>query len=306
LDMGEKYSSSEFLTRSFDPVMVTERTPSLDRQRSCEIAGGSEAEVDQIREVVGSRSVSVAEFGSLPSTGNVLSPMVRIASTTTKLIPIPSTLSAVPFLPDYQPPSPSLLHSSNPPALSTNGSLIPTTNGSSQATSMGFSLSAEIRSHPIRVLVVDDDALTRTLMSRMLVRMGCHASTAENGLLALEQIMATPPPHIRGAEEVPLTLEEAWVEEDKRFSVIFLDNQMPMMSGLGTSRHLRAAGRKDLVVGVTGNALKSDQKEYLEAGVDHVLTKPVKETSLKAMLQAAHERRLRRIDAATQPIFLPT
>jgi len=42
----------------------------------------------------------------------------------------------------------------------------------------------------------------------------------------LEQIMATPPPHIRGAEEGPLTLEEAWVEEDKRFSVIFLDNQI--------------------------------------------------------------------------------
>jgi len=40
-----------------------------------------------------------------------------------------------------------------------------------------------------------------------------------------------------------------------------------MMSGLGISRHLQAAGRRDLVVAVTGNALKSDQKEYHEAGV---------------------------------------
>jgi CheY-like chemotaxis protein len=42
----------------------------------------------------------------------------------------------------------------------------------------------------------------------------------------------------------------------------------PIMSGLGTTRHLRAAGRQDLVVGVTGNALISDQNEYLAAGAD--------------------------------------
>lgn len=40
------------------------------------------------------------------------------------------------------------------------------------------------------------------------------------------------------------------------------------MSGLGTTRHLREVGREDLVVGVTGNALISDQNEYLDAGAD--------------------------------------
>ncbi|KAF8509178.1 hypothetical protein BU17DRAFT_56291, partial [Hysterangium stoloniferum] len=264
--------------------------------------------------VEGSMVVSVADFGSLPSTEDVLPSMVEVASTTTGVVPIPSSLSATPFLPGYRPSSPFLLRPPLPHALSTNESFTPSTNDSPYAASMScssstvksFSSPAEVPPHPIRVLVVDDDALTRTLMSRMLVRMGCHASTAENGLLALEQIMATPPPQMRGAEEEPLTLEEAWAEEDRRFSIIFLDNQMPIMSGLGTSRHLRAAGRRDLVVGVTGNALISDQKEYLDAGVDHVLTKPVKETSLKAMLEAAHERRLRRIDAAIQLHSLPT
>ncbi|KAF8916087.1 hypothetical protein CPB85DRAFT_1432450 [Mucidula mucida] len=54
---------------------------------------------------------------------------------------------------------------------------------------------------------------------------------------------------------------------------------------------LRQAGRKDFVVGVTGNALISDQKEYIEAGADHVLTKPVLERSLKFMLHEAEQRR---------------
>ena len=40
------------------------------------------------------------------------------------------------------------------------------------------------------------------------------------------------------------------------------------MSGLDTVFCLRHLGRKDLVVGVTGNALLSDQQEYLDVGVD--------------------------------------
>jgi osomolarity two-component system, sensor histidine kinase SLN1 len=97
------------------------------------------------------------------------------------------------------------------------------------------------------VLVVDDDPLTRTMMSRLLTRLGCTVSTAENGEIALEMVLSG---------------------YSGRFAVVFLDNQMPVMSGLSMVTKLRKAGRKDFVVGVTGNALLSDQEEYLEAGVD--------------------------------------
>ncbi|KAI0296554.1 hypothetical protein B0F90DRAFT_1636279 [Multifurca ochricompacta] len=119
------------------------------------------------------------------------------------------------------------------------------------------------------VLVVDDDALTRTLMTRMLVRLGCRVATAENGEIALETVLGG---------------------SGGRFAVVFLDNQMPVMSGLSMIAKLRKAGRDDFVVGVTGNALLSDQEEYLEAGVDRVLTKPVLERSLRNMLTLASER----------------
>ncbi|KAI9430179.1 hypothetical protein H4582DRAFT_1530726 [Lactarius indigo] len=99
----------------------------------------------------------------------------------------------------------------------------------------------------LRVLVVDDDALTRTLMTRMLARLGCKVSTAENGEIALEMVLS---------------------DCNGRFAVVFLDNQMPVMSGLSMVTKLREVGRRDFVVGVTGNALLSDQEEYLAAGVD--------------------------------------
>ncbi|THG98473.1 hypothetical protein EW026_g3718 [Hermanssonia centrifuga] len=56
--------------------------------------------------------------------------------------------------------------------------------------------------------------------------------------------------------------------EEYKYAVVFLDNQMPVMSGLELVAKLRELGRHDFVVGVTGNALLADQQEYLEAGVD--------------------------------------
>jgi osomolarity two-component system sensor histidine kinase SLN1 len=41
----------------------------------------------------------------------------------------------------------------------------------------------------------------------------------------------------------------------------------------------------------TGNALQSDQDDYLEAGADYVLTKPVLEKNLRGMLVLAQERK---------------
>lgn len=84
-------------------------------------------------------------------------------------------------------------------------------------------------------------------MTRMLSRLGCKVSTAENGSTALEMVLGDCSGH---------------------FAVVFLDNQMPVMSGLSMVSKLREAGRSDFVVGVTGNALLSDQEEYLKAGVD--------------------------------------
>lgn len=42
----------------------------------------------------------------------------------------------------------------------------------------------------LNVLVVDDDPLTRKLMTRMLTRLGCVCETAENGLIALGAFLA--------------------------------------------------------------------------------------------------------------------
>jgi CheY-like chemotaxis protein len=137
----------------------------------------------------------------------------------------------------------------------------------------------------LRVLVVDDDRMTRMLMERMLERLRCVVTTAANGQQALKLLMegtsssqAPLSDEVNrlyvddslepGSREVPEDVQQqlrsnaSWMDES-RFAIVFLDNQMPVMSGLEMVRRLRSMGRQDLVVGVTG-AVYRHANHFLE------------------------------------------
>ena len=136
------------------------------------------------------------------------------------------------------------------------------------------------------VLVVDDDRMTRMLMQRMLERLKCQVTTAVNGQQALELITGVGD---GGSADTPGFDEGEYFSDgrvanssasrgtsgpftpgtsENDFALVFLDNQMPVLTGVEMVRKLRKMGREDLVVGVTGNALLPDQEEYLAAGAD--------------------------------------
>ena len=83
-------------------------------------------------------------------------------------------------------------------------------------------------------------------------RLKQHVKTAENGLIAIGMI--------KQAHEA---------EDERSYDACFLDNQMPLMSGIEVVREVRRDRIPIFVCGVTGNALKSDQDEYWEAGKLH-------------------------------------
>ncbi|KAJ3551115.1 hypothetical protein NM688_g4923 [Phlebia brevispora] len=74
--------------------------------------------------------------------------------------------------------------------------------------------------------------------------------------------------HEQGPESHGHGQEQHNVQEEHKYAVVFLDNQMPVLSGLDAVAKLREMGRTDFVVGVTGNALLGDQQEYLGKGAD--------------------------------------
>ena len=109
------------------------------------------------------------------------------------------------------------------------------------------------------VLIVDDDTITRMLMRRMLERHGCIVAEAENGQVAAQIVLGPEYEYVAGITGlVSFKLKEGEdapprdSSEAPRYGLIFLDNQMPIMSGLQTVRALRRFGRKEYVVGLTG------------------------------------------------------
>ncbi|KAL8291941.1 hypothetical protein RQP46_002199 [Phenoliferia psychrophenolica] len=118
----------------------------------------------------------------------------------------------------------------------------------------------DFRNGPVRALVVDDDLLTRRLMSRMVERLWCVVEVAENGAVALESILAV--------QEDATDLSTV----PQRYDIILLDNQF--------------------IVGVTANAQLLDQEEFIREGATTVLTKPIKEGDLKKLLLLADRRKV--------------
>lgn len=109
---------------------------------------------------------------------------------------------------------------------------------------------------PLDILVVDDDPLTRTLMKRILTRLGCVVSCAEDGGVALEMILGhqamVETPSSDDNQPILERPGKNQISDESKYAVIFLDNQMPVMSGLKVVEKLRAMGRTDFIVGVTG------------------------------------------------------
>lgn len=65
---------------------------------------------------------------------------------------------------------------------------------------------------------------------------------------------------------------------------------MPLMSGVEVAREARALGSTVYIAGCTGNALREDQDEYLEAGADQIIPKPVHLASVRAAIDEARGR----------------
>lgn len=116
-----------------------------------------------------------------------------------------------------------------------------------------------------RVLVAEDNAVSRTLLQRLLERAGWQVITAEDGARVLQA-----------------------AEHHGPFDVVLMDVQMPVMDGLAATRAIRglggAAGQVPIVA-VTAFALPSDRDRCLSAGMDGFLTKPVEPDALFAVLE---------------------
>jgi len=116
----------------------------------------------------------------------------------------------------------------------------------------------------MKVLIADDDPISRKLLQSYLQKWGCEVTAAENGV-------------------------EAWSAFQRdEFPVVITDWMMPELDGVELVRRIRSGPRLGYVyvILLTGKGQKEDLVSGMEAGADDFLTKPFDRDELRVRLRA--------------------
>ncbi|MDR3120342.1 MAG: response regulator, partial [Clostridiales bacterium] len=106
----------------------------------------------------------------------------------------------------------------------------------------------------VRILVVDDNAVNLSVAVGLLKRYAIEPETANGGREAVKKAACT------------------------EYDIIFMDHMMPDMDGLDATRAIRELGgpfAEVTIVALTANAVSGMREQFLDAGMDDFLAKPI-------------------------------
>jgi len=111
-----------------------------------------------------------------------------------------------------------------------------------------------------RILVVEDNALSREIALHRLSKAQFDVTVAKNGLEAVERF------------------------SEERFDLVLMDCQMPEMDGFEATRLIRKIdkerGNRTMIVALTAHAMDGYKDTCIQAGMDDYLDKPIDEKRL--------------------------
>ena len=135
-----------------------------------------------------------------------------------------------------------------------------------KATTPGLALASLKRDHAgARVLLAEDEPVSREVAVHLLQQAGLVVQTASDGLQALH-----------------------WADR-QAFDLILMDMQMPRLNGIDATRRIRAGalnGRTPILA-MTANAFDEDRRACLAAGMNEHLAKPIDAERLFGVLLQA-------------------
>lgn len=113
----------------------------------------------------------------------------------------------------------------------------------------------------MKILVTDDHPVNRKILVEFLKKFGATVYEAENGEAAIKMI-----------------------REHSEIQVVFMDIQMPVLSGIETTKILRKENFSGLIIACTANNDPENFKEYQRIGMNDILVKPFKRKNIENML----------------------
>ena len=124
-----------------------------------------------------------------------------------------------------------------------------------------------METHLTRILVVDDDAATRALVSQMLSYLGYSVFSTENGPKGLDFFLKN------------------------RFDLVITDSEMAFQDGVDLSVHIQEKSPSTLLVVMAGQEKEVIQTQIKDFPVDRVLFKPFTVWEIEETVEAALNQR---------------
>ena len=129
--------------------------------------------------------------------------------------------------------------------------------------------------HGKRILIVDDDDMSREITCDALKEVGAEVEEARDGSFAIEKINISTPGF---------------------YDLVIMDVHMPVIDGCEATKIIRGLKNKELaeipIIAMTANAFPEDKKRAFNSGVNAYLIKPVRINDLVKVLKLIlHERR---------------
>ncbi len=112
------------------------------------------------------------------------------------------------------------------------------------------------------ILIIEDNAMLREILSNVLISEGADVDYCDMGDTALN------------------------LSQERRFSVYIVDYRLPGMSGLEVAKKLREICPSSLIIGIS---LEEREKEFLDAGADAFLIKPLDANRLIRMISEGRQ-----------------
>ena len=123
---------------------------------------------------------------------------------------------------------------------------------------------SEEKASDLSILLAEDNPVNQKVALKMLKHLDYKADVACSGLEVLSRL------------------------KTKQYDVILMDIQMPDMDGLEVTRLIRKIYRlnfKPYIIAMTAYALEGDREEFLSAGMNDYLSKPIRIEDLKSALE---------------------
>ncbi|MBW8308175.1 MAG: response regulator [Candidatus Paracaedibacteraceae bacterium] len=126
----------------------------------------------------------------------------------------------------------------------------------------------DINLQDIRVLLAEDNLVNQTVIKAILGRRGCLVAVVDSGLKAVEAI------------------KKAAFELKMPYDLVLMDGHMPDMDGKEATIYIRRLfSKKQLpIIAVTASAVREEEEEFFEAGINAYVTKPLQAKALIAAI----------------------